>query len=227
MDLFLCGAHPDDIEFGMGASLIKFLKEGRSAVLCILTRGGSGSYGSPEIREKEMRRSAELMGTCLEILDLTDCNVFDTFENRCAMASLIRKYQPKVIFAPYPWNYGPPGDGSAHPDHTAAGILARNAARYARFRNLPCKGGPWQINRMFYYMLPRSMTPDFILDVTDFMPEWEKTASCHQSQLELRGGQVIEYLKRIRSSYGLLCGAEYAEGFAVDEPAPLNIADFL
>jgi bacillithiol biosynthesis deacetylase BshB1 len=226
VDILVFGAHPDDAEFGMGGSLLKFVRAGRSVVLCVLTRGGSGSYGTPEVREKEARKAAAFLGAELEILDFQDCRIFDTFENRVALAELIRAYKPSLVFAPYHTNSSSPGDGAAHPDHLATGLLANHAARYARFNKMPISGEPWEVKNLFYYILPRYRIPTFIQDVSDYMEDWEKLARCHESQMELKNGNVISFLKRIRGAYGLSIGAAYGEAFGLDTPLPFRIESF-
>jgi N-acetylglucosamine malate deacetylase 1 len=83
-DILVFGAHPDDAEFGMGASMVKFVRSGASVAVCVLTRGEAGTFGTPEGREKEMRAAAEKLGSSLDILSFRDCQVFDSFEARVA-----------------------------------------------------------------------------------------------------------------------------------------------
>ena len=90
-DILVFGAHPDDAEFGMGASLVKFVRSGASVTVCVLTRGEAGTFGTGEKREEEMRAAAARLGGALEILDFRDCQVFDTFEARVALAEVVRR----------------------------------------------------------------------------------------------------------------------------------------
>ena len=116
MDILAFGPHPDDVEFGTGASLLKFISEGKSAALCILSKGGGGSFGTIETRQKEMQGAADFAGAHLELLDFEDCNIFDTYENRLEIAAVIRKYRPTIVFTPYHTNNSSHTDGAAHPD---------------------------------------------------------------------------------------------------------------
>jgi len=227
-DILVFGAHPDDAEFGMGASLVKFVRTGASVAVCVLTRGEAGTFGTAEQRENEMRVAAQKLGGELEILSFQDCRIFDTFEARVRLAEVVRKYRPKVVFAPYHTNPSYHKDGGAHPDHTATGTIVRSALRYARFSGLKeAKGEPWNANHLIYYMVPRSRTPNLLNDVSEYMTEWETIARCHESQMSLRDGKVLDGLRRFRVAYGNLLGVAYAEGFFIEEPVVFDLESFL
>jgi bacillithiol biosynthesis deacetylase BshB1 len=227
-DILVFGAHPDDAEFGMGASLVKFVRSGASVAVCVLTRGEAGTFGTAEQREHEMRMAAEKLGSDLEILSFQDCRIFDTYEARVRLAEVVRKFKPKVVFAPYHTNPSYHKDGGAHPDHTTTGTIVRSALRYARFSGLKdAKGEPWNADHLIYYMVPRSRTPNLLNDVSAYMGEWEAIARCHESQMSLRDGKVLDGLRRFRESYGNLMGVAHAEGFFIEEPVAFDLARFL
>jgi len=46
------GAHPDDIEFGCGGTLIKYTERGHRLFLYIMTEGGLGAETSTRIEEQ-------------------------------------------------------------------------------------------------------------------------------------------------------------------------------
>ncbi len=101
-DILVFGAHPDDAEFGMGASIVKFVRSGASVAVCVLTRGEAGTFGTPVQREKEMRAAAAKAGCELEILSFHDCRIFDSYETRVRLAEVIRRVRPRIVFAPLP-----------------------------------------------------------------------------------------------------------------------------
>lgn len=222
-DVLVFGAHPDDAEFGMGGTILTLRRAGKSVAICVLTRGEAGSFGTPQVREQEMRAAAAHAGAELEILDFRDCQVTDSYENRLKLAAVIRKHRPALIFAPYHTQQGGHLDGVAHPDHAALGVLAKHAARYAKFKGLQdLQGAPWAAPRMLYYMVPRHLAPAIVNDVTPVMDEWEALAQCHASQLQILDGKVLEFLKCYRSMYGALMRVQYGEGFLCDEPLPFE-----
>jgi len=227
-DILVFGAHPDDAEFGMGASLVKFVTSGATVAVCVLTRGEAGTFGTPLQREGEMRDAARKLGGDISILSFRDCQVFDTFEARVQLAAVIRKYRPRLIFAPYHTNASYHKDGAAHPDHMATGTIVRSATRYARFAGLrEVEGEPWNAEHLLYYMVPRTRTPTLLNDVSAFMDEWESIARCHTSQLAIRDGKVLESLRRFREGYGNQLGVAYAEGFISEEPLAFDLGHFM
>jgi N-acetylglucosamine malate deacetylase 1 len=227
-DILVFGAHPDDAEFGMGASIVKFVRSGASVAVCVLTRGEAGTFGTPAQREKEMRAAAAKAGCELEVLSFHDCRIFDSYEARVRLAEVIRRVRPRIVFAPSPTNPASHRDGAAHPDHTATGTIVRSACRYARFAGLKdLAGEPWNAEHLLYYMVPRAARPTLVNDVSAYMEEWESIARCHESQMSLRDGKVLESLRRFREGFGGLIGAAYAEAFVMEEPVVFDLAHFL
>ena len=227
-DILVFGAHPDDAEFGMGASMVKFVRSGASVTVCVLSRGEAGTFGTPQQREAEMRAAARKLGGEIEILSFRDCQVFDSYEARIKVAEVVRVHRPRLVFAPYHTNAGNPRDGGAHPDHTATGTIVRSALRYARFAGLKdLKGEPWNADHLVYYMVPRAHIPSLLNDVSDYMEEWEEIARCHESQMSIRDGKVLDFLRAMRAAYGGMLSVRYAEGFLTDDPIPFDLPLFL
>ena len=227
-DILVFGAHPDDAEFGMGASLVKFVRAGASVTVCVLTRGEAGTYGTAEKREGEMRAAAAKLGGAIEILSFRDCQVFDTFEARVALAEVVRRHRPRIVFAPCHTNPTFHRDGGSHPDHTATGLIARSALRYAKFAGLKeVKGEPWDASHLLYYMVPRTRRPTLLNDVSPYMEEWETIARCHESQMSIRDGKIMQSLRRFREAYGNLIGVAYAEAFVSEEPIVFDLGLFM
>lgn len=224
VDLLVVGAHPDDAEFGMGASIIKFLRQGRTVAICVLTKGESGTLGNEQERIREMKCAASTLKVPLEMLDLMDCRIFDTYDNRLILARVIRKYKPRIIFAPYHTNNSYHKDGAAHPDHTATGVLVRNAARYARLKGIrELREEAWCPDYLLYYIVPRHIRPNLMIDVTEYMTDWEELVRIYASQIRLKNRGMISYLQQIRHWHGFLAGVSYAEGFIMEEPLLFDI----
>jgi LmbE family N-acetylglucosaminyl deacetylase len=224
--ILVFGPHPDDAEFGMGASMVKFVRSGESVSICVLCRGEAGSFGTPTQRESEMRTAAGKLGANLEILSYKDCQIADTYEARIELARIIRKQRPRIVFAPYHTNAGNPKDGTAHPDHMATGNIVRSAVRFSRIGGIKeLEDEPWNVFQLLYYMVPLSVSPTIVNDVTPFMEEWEQIARSHESQMSIQGGAIMQLLKTIRMAYGTMKGGGFAEAFLVDGPLPLDLVE--
>jgi LmbE family N-acetylglucosaminyl deacetylase len=133
------GAHPDDIEFGCGATLAKWAAAGTEITLCICTDGAKGTW-NPDAdaaalvaeREAEQRDAAKILGaTFVVFLRWVDGELEATLGNRQTVCRVIRDTRPEVVLAHDPWQ-----PYRLHPDHHAAGMLAIGgivAARDAHF----------------------------------------------------------------------------------------------
>ena len=54
------GAHPDDIEYGCGGTLFRYVRNGHKVHLLVMTYGEKG--GKHNTRREEQLRSAQLLG---------------------------------------------------------------------------------------------------------------------------------------------------------------------
>ena len=119
------GAHPDDAEFQMGGSAIKWAKLGHHVKLVSVTNGDIGHWsmaGGPLAirRTQEVQEAARRMGTTVQVLDIHDGELMPTLENRRTIARLIREWNADLVLAHRPNDY--------HPDHRYTGILVQDAA---------------------------------------------------------------------------------------------------
>ncbi|GAH07521.1 unnamed protein product, partial [marine sediment metagenome] len=65
MRILAIGVHPDDIEFGMGATLSKHIKKGHEISILILTDGArdkNGNYTKSDERREESLRAFNILG---------------------------------------------------------------------------------------------------------------------------------------------------------------------
>src|SRR5439155_15429747 len=60
MNILAIGAHPDDVEFGCGGTLIKYAAKGAAIALLVMTDGARG--GNARTRRAEQARAARVLG---------------------------------------------------------------------------------------------------------------------------------------------------------------------
>ena len=53
LNILALGPHPDDVELGMGGSILKFTEAGHRVTIVDLTDGEPTPHGDPETRKKE------------------------------------------------------------------------------------------------------------------------------------------------------------------------------
>jgi len=216
------GPHPDDAEIGTGAFLLKMKRRGYRTGMIILTEGDMGS-GTPEIRLEETQRAArDLELDVHEVLDLGDTRLDDSNANRTIVASLVRKYRPQIVLAPY---YGlEPGRGRGHADHIACGNVVSHGVNFAHLEKFPVAGVPHVVKKVLYYFLPPFMKPTFIVPVDEEFPLAIKALSNHKSQFERpdRARFFPTRLEAFAAYLGAQVGAKYGQAFYVQDVLKLD-----
>jgi bacillithiol biosynthesis deacetylase BshB1 len=229
VDILAFGPHPDDAEIGCGGLLLKMKSLGYTTGIVDLTRGEMG-WGTPEERDAECAEAARwLQLDVRENLDLGDCRVEDTFENRCRVAGAIRRHRPQIVLAP--WYDLPIGRGLGHNDHFKAGILASQAFNFAHLRKLPAEGGAHQAKAIFYYFLPPGLAPTFIVDVSEFFEPWLKALETHRTQFSnpekprprTGYGSFLDFLETHARQWSFAINARYAQAYY--SPTALKVDD--
>ncbi len=170
LDILVIAAHPDDAELGMAGAILKFLGEGKSVGILDLTDGEPTPHGSQEVRARETLAASKMLGvTWRENLQLPNRSLEPTLAARAAVAGVIRRTQPRWLFAPY-WI-------DAHPDHVAACRLVEDARFWAKLSKTELEGTPHHPARIYHYFsihLRLAIQPSFILDITQ---EWPRKLS--------------------------------------------------
>jgi LmbE family N-acetylglucosaminyl deacetylase len=122
------GAHPDDVEFGCGATLAKWTAGGTEIFHLVCTDGSKGSWDPAEdtarliaTRQKEQRAASRALGGKGEVIFLgwRDGELESGLRQRWEVAHAIRQVQPDVVLGHDPWKRY-----RLHPDHRHAGLLA-------------------------------------------------------------------------------------------------------
>ena len=128
------GAHPDDVEIGMGGDRRQAgPRRALRVVIVDLTNGEPTPHGTPEKRAARVGRGGARCSAC-ERRTLSQPNryLFDTVEARTELAEVIREFRPRMLFVPYAED--------AHPDHIAASAIAVAARFYAKFTKTDMAG---------------------------------------------------------------------------------------
>jgi N-acetylglucosamine malate deacetylase 1 len=225
VDILLFGAHPDDVEWGAGGTALTLKATGTSFGIVDLTRGEMGSRGTSEERDKEAEDAASWMGARFrENLGLPDCGVIDSVENRKQIASVIRRWRPKLVLAPY-WK-------DRHPDHAATGQLIRNAAVYCTLRKSNDPNPPHKPSAYLYYLLHHFKHPSMVVDISDVYHRKLELLRMHASQFAktAEGFGVLplgmnDYLFAMESRdrfFGSLIGVHHGEAFVSEVPLKLG-----
>jgi LmbE family N-acetylglucosaminyl deacetylase len=90
------GAHPDDVEIGVGGILAAHRAAGDQVVILTLSRGARG--GEAADRQSESLRSAELLGARLFLEDLVDTEITNTGPTVAIIERVVREVNPTIVY---------------------------------------------------------------------------------------------------------------------------------
>jgi LmbE family N-acetylglucosaminyl deacetylase len=196
MNILAIGAHPDDIEFGCGGTLIKYAGKGASIDLLVVTDGARG--GRARTRRAEQLRAANVLGarrvhwggyhdTLLpSVRRLIDC-----------MERVLRLVRPDFIFVNNP--------DDTHQDHRQVARAAVSATRYAR--NVLFYEGPTTVN----------FTPTVFIDIAEEIERKIRALRHHHSQVmktRIEGTAICEIAQASAHFRGVQGRVRWAEGFS-------------
>ena len=222
-------AHPDDAELIMGGTLARETAAGRRVALVDLTRGESGSRGTPQTREEEAIEAARVLGVChRESLDLPDAALSgSSVEQRDVVVAAIRRLRPAIVISQH-WQ-------QRHPDHAAASRLVYQAAFVAGLRNYrPDLGGAFRPRKLVYAVTMTETTevaPTFVVDITATFELKMKAIRAFSSQFTpAEGGEAVplpfdsfqDAVELAARRHGQRIGVRYGEGFVTREPVAVG-----
>jgi LmbE family N-acetylglucosaminyl deacetylase len=195
------GAHPDDIEIGMGGTVAKLVGLGYDVNLVVATLPNFVATDTKEDRRRESTMSAKVMGCkAPEFLDLAPDEVIVGRKFVTLIDKLIKKYEPEAVFTQW--------IGDSHQDHQA---LTRAVIAASR-----------DMDNLFMYetTIPGGITenafrPQLFVDVTQTLDTKRSALDCFDSQ-KIRCGPIwIDALVGRCSYRGYQMNTKYAEAFEV------------
>lgn len=225
LDVLAIGAHPDDVEISVGGTLLLLSRSGKRVGIVDVTRGEMGTRGTVADRERETSLANELMGLAVRHnLKLPDGRVVVTTEAREQLAALIREHEPDVVLAHHV--------DDLHPDHRAAGELARAAWYLSGLARLyPTKPPARRPHRLYHFMGHVPFEPTFVVDIGSVWDEKIALVRCYASQLAaqspedqgqhlLFGADILARMQTKANYYGERIGARYGEPLLSRVPLP-------
>ena len=235
------GAHPDDIEFGAGATLAKWAASGCQIHYLVLTDGSKGSWDPDEDlaelvadRMRECRTAAALLSgpndaatedassDSVHFLGRIDGELANDSDTRRDVTRLIRTVRPDVILGHDPWRRY-----RLHPDHRNAGFLTLDAIVAARDPHFFGDLG-LEPHRPRALLLWEADLPNHLERADGFIAAKVEALLCHNSQHETTmgldpaaaaasvGDSREVFASRIAwqlTQHGALAGIDAAEAF--------------
>jgi two-component system, NtrC family, response regulator HydG len=188
------GAHPDDVEIGMGAALAKHRSAGDRLVIAIATSGAAG--GVADIRQQEAHAAAIKLGAELMCGNLQDTCVPEGAPTIKWLTSIMSAIEPEIVYTH--------SVHDTHQDHRAV-----HRASLVATRNVP---------EVLCYQSPSS-TPSFsptrFLDVSDFFDIKQSVLAVYETQSGIRAYLAPDLIRSTARYWGRFGGYGLVEPFEV------------
>jgi N-acetylglucosamine malate deacetylase 1 len=220
-------AHPDDAELVMGGTIAREAAAGRRIALVDLTRGESGSRGTPETRAAEAEEAARILGAAhRESLGLPDSALERTVAHRDVVVAALRRLRPAVVVTQH-WE-------QRHPDHAMASHLVYDACFMAGLRNYrPALGEAFRPRKVVFATSMTEATevaPSFVVDITATFEVKMRAIRAFASQFAPGKGETVSLpFDRFQRAvdltarrHGQRIGVEFGEGFVTREPVAVH-----
>tara|TARA_Y100000992_G_scaffold213537_1_gene147124 strand:+ start:69 stop:1004 length:936 start_codon:yes stop_codon:yes gene_type:complete len=204
------GAHPDDIEFGCGGTLLKHKKRGDKVIYVCMTDTQSVDKTTNKVirSHKQLKDETQCAADALGVdeihyLPFEDLNVPFSIESVSELEKLIKKYEIDTIYTHW--------TGDSNQDHIATFKATRAAARYVP--NVYC-----------YEQIPiprlseNLMSVNYYVNIDTTFDQKIVAAECHKSQFKKYkevGFDVTENLTTLAKYRGIQACCKYAEGFQI------------
>ncbi len=221
LDILAIGVHPDDIELGCGATILKQISLGYKVGLLDLTQGELGTRGSAALRLQESEAARAYANAEVRVnLGMADGFFQNTPENKIKIIEVIRRFQPEVVLAN--------AVHDRHPDHGNACKMTYEACFLSglmkietTYNNQP--QDKWRPRKILNYIQDYDMKPDIVVDVSDYMDQKIELVLKYKSQFydpnsteastPISSPEFIDKLKGRAIDHGRRIGVKYGEGF--------------
>jgi len=195
MRILAIGAHPDDIEFGCGGTLIKYARQGHESFLLVMTDGSGGGDGALRQREQEasvriLRASRLFWGGYPDTALPLDRSLIQRVER------VIEDLRPDFILVHSP--------DDTHQDHRHLATCTVTATRYTR--------------NVLFYECPTSQdfSPSVFVDIDSVLEDKIASLQAHASQVSktrIEGLSIVDVARSSAHFRGIQGRVRNAEGF--------------
>ncbi len=209
------GAHPDDIELGLGGCLAKHVDMGDDVFCLIFSRGEKGvsndkakdsnvlgekdeNISNGKIREAETKKALNLIGVKeqnIKVLGLIDTGIEINEKVIEDVSKCIDKINPELIYTHH--------FEDDHLDHVNTSFISLHSAR--------------RVKTILFYESPStraSFSPNYFEDISAYMQKKIEALKLHETQVG-KNYMVEDLIKSKARFRGFQAGIQYAEGFTV------------
>ena len=233
LDIAFIMPHPDDIEITCGGTVAKLVKLGYRVGMIHMTSGEPTPRGTLETRSAELHEAARILGaTHVQVLDLPNRELMDGPAARYAVATVLRRFKPRIIVGMYGRTPG------ASPDHYQGQLIVEGARFYAQLTKWDDRFGgtsPYRVDWLWYRPVTIGAEigqwhATFVVDTSDVHEQKLAAIAAYKSQFdEARFDGLAHRLRAVDAADGGRCGYRYGEIFALPHPVAMQdpVAHFL
>lgn len=196
MKILAFGAHPDDIEIGVGGTLRKYVSRGYDVLSVIVT-----IPNNDDIRSKEAEKSAKILGTELLILDLEPNEIVFSRKMVKEFDRIVNNFSPDIVFTH--WNHDSHQDHVGVSNSTIAATRKNDSSLYMYEQTVP--GG----------VVPYGFRTQMFVDISDVIDKKIESTLAHESQVRGNTKLWSDGINGRAMYRGRQISVEYAEAFEV------------
>jgi LmbE family N-acetylglucosaminyl deacetylase len=184
------GAHPDDVEIGIGGILAAHRAAGADITIYTLTNGEAG--GDEQTRELESIAAARVLGATVRFGRFDDTRLGHESGLVQAIEDVVQEMRPDLVYTH--------GSSDLHQDHAAVHHATMVATR--------------RVDRVYGYQSPSStveFAPRRFIPIDDHLTTKLESIACYRSQTEVRDYLEHDLLVATARYWGRFTNARYAE----------------
>ena len=196
MNIIVFSPHPDDVEVAMGGTILKYVNRGHKVLIVLVS-----IPSQKEVREREARNAANILGAELSILRLEYHEMLFNRKLVDRFDEIIAGKSPDIIYTS--WLHDSHQDHAAVSNATIAAARKNNCSLYMYQQQIPSG------------ITPHAFRAQAFVDISETMDTKIKAILAHESQALKYGEGWIESIKGEASYWGFRINAQYAEAFEV------------
>jgi bacillithiol biosynthesis deacetylase BshB1 len=224
-DILAIGVHPDDVELGCGATVIKHVELGYRVAIVDLTQGELGTRGNANLRMQEAELAKDYAGISHRVnLKLDDGFFENNKDSKIKIIEQIRKFKPDLVLAN--------AVRDRHPDHGNAAKLIYEACFLSGLSKIKTvldgkEQVNWRPRKLLNYIQDFHIEPDIVVDISHHLEKKFEMIACFKSQFynpesteentPISSPEFLDHLKGRATAHGRRIGVKYGEGFTSEE----------
>ncbi len=233
LDVLIFAAHPDDAELSMGGTIAKLTLAKLKVGVVDLSKGELGTRGNEKTRAIEAKVAGKILKlTHRENLGFKDGSLKFNEKYLNVIVSQIRKFQPKIIFAPF--------KNDRHPDHVGTSQLVKEAMFFSGLPKFITKENgklqpAYRPQKLFYYMQTYEFNPTFIIDISETYKLKMETVLAYKTQFHnpkskepetfISQPKFLKYLEARARQFGFKINKEFGEAFYCEEEIEYDLVN--